>query len=416
MKLLFLLPAVPNPPNAGAKLRNLGLLRLAADLGHEVHGLAFGRTSEAERLDGLCRRAVVVPPPAQRTLPERIAGTVRSSLPDLALRLWSAPFLEALHAMLASERYDAVQAEGLEMARYLRAVLPRDPARDPRPWRVYDAHNAEFLLQRRAWEAALGRADAQRVVQAGYSFVQWRKLLRFEAEVVRTSALTMAVSFHDANQLEALVPSARTVPPVAVVPNGLEVAHYPYAFRPTIAEPSLLFLGKLDYRPNAEAVRRLLREVLPTLWTRVPTARLFVVGAHPPAWLVAAGQRDQRIAVTGEVADERPYLERAAVLVQPLAIGGGSRLKALVAMASGVPVVSTRFGMEGIEAVEGTHYLRANGPEEWASTLERALRDEQARQTLASRARALVEQRYDWPALAPALGQAYDTLGQPARS
>ena len=307
----------------------------------------------------------------------------------MALRLWSPAFAQEVRRQLVSTAYDLVQAEGIEMARYLAAAPPER--------RVYDAHNPEALLQRRACEAAVRRRDG---LAAAYSFIQWRRLERFERAVIRGSARTLAVSYHDANQLEALAGK-----PVHVVPSGIDLERYPFA-EPSDDQPkNLLFLGKLDYRPNAAALRWLVEQVLP----RVPNVRLFAVGSDPPRWLVAAGQHDDRIAVTGAVADERPYLRRAALLLLPLEVAAGSRLKALVAMASGVPIVSTPLGMEGLEAVPDEHYACVPGldAEGWATRLREVLNDRQQRTQLARAGRSLVESCYSWPAIAAALRAAY---------
>jgi glycosyltransferase involved in cell wall biosynthesis len=138
--------------------------------------------------------------------------------------------------------------------------------------------------------------------------------------------------------------------------------------------------------------------------------RLFAVGGNPPDWLVRAGQHDARIAVTGYVADERPYLERCTALLLPVQAAGGSRLKALVAMASGLPIVSTALGMEGLEVEPERHYLRAETVDEWARALARLLGEPSVRAGLAHRARALVEQGYDWQAIRPAFTSAYALL------
>ena len=369
MRILFLLPSTLDPPNAGAKLRNLGLLRLAA-AEHEVDVLAVSR-----------------PPRRPRT--RRLVDALRSELPDMALRLWSPAFAQEVRRRLASSAYDLVQAEGIEMARYL--------AEAPPVRRVYDAHNPEALLQRRAWAAAVRRRDG---VAAAYSFMQWRRLERFERAVIRGSARTLAVSYHDANQLEALAGKS-----VHVVPSGIDLERYRFA-EPKDDQPlNLLFLGKLDYRPNAEALSWLIQQVLP----RLPRARLFAMGADPPRWLVAAGQHDHRIAVTGAVGDERPYLRRAALLLLPLEVAAGSRLKALVAMASGVPIVSTPLGMEGLEAAPAEHYACVPGLDAgaWARTLDRLLRDTAQRQALARAGRKLVESCYSWAAIGPAVQAAY---------
>jgi glycosyltransferase involved in cell wall biosynthesis len=165
-------------------------------------------------------------------------------------------------------------------------------------------------------------------------------------------------------------------------------------------------VGKLDFRPNAAAVRWFVEDVLP----HVDGVRLFAVGDAPPTWLIRAGQHDDRIAVTGYVADERPYWRRSMALVLPVTTGGGSRLKALIAMASGLPIVSTRFGMEGLDAEPGRHFLSAESAADFAACVARLRDDAQLRQRLARAGRALVEACYDWSAIRADMRAAYAWL------
>ena len=363
----MLLPSPPLPADAGAKIRNAGLLGLlSAD--HEVDTL--------------------IPEASSRSTLTRVADVLRSDAPDMARRLWSTNFAETVRRQLQHRAYDAVQAEGIEMAAFLELASTL-------PW-IYDAHNAEFLLQRRLAQdgSPIGRL---------YSRIQWRRLERFEGHVVRHSRLSLAVSEHDANQLIALAGSPANV---RVIPNAIDVDNYAFRAPSDAQAANLLFVGKLDFRPNAAGLEWFIRDVL----ARLGQVRLFAVGAAPPAWLVAAGQRDQRIAVTGYVADERPYFARCAALVLPVHTGGGSRLKALVAMASGLPVVSTRLGMEGLEAEPETHYVQAESADEWVASLRRLLRDDGLRQRLACNARAQVEKRYTWAATRDRVRAAYAWL------
>jgi glycosyltransferase involved in cell wall biosynthesis len=369
-RLLFLLPSAPEPPDSGARLRNRSLLRLAAER-YSVETLVFGA-------------------PAPRRAATRALQQLRTTLPDVVERYASASFAARLRCAVAERDYVAVQAEGIEMAQYLSLVSPER--------RIYDAHNAEFLLQRRASQTATS------LVGHVYSRLQWRRLERFERHVVRTSRLTLAVSEHDANQLMALTAGDADV---RVVPSAIEVSAFP--FRPPALGngPNLLFLGKLDFRPNAEGLRWFIERVLPRVTEGMPQVRVFAVGDNPPTWLVRAGQHDPRIAVTGYVADERAYLQRCSVFLLPLHAGGGSRLKALVAMASGLPIVSTSLGMEGLDVEPDTHFLRADTVDDWAASVCRLLREPPLRVDVARRARALVEQRYDWRSIGPSLEAAY---------
>jgi glycosyltransferase involved in cell wall biosynthesis len=391
-RLLVLLPDVPYPLDAGAKIRNHGLLKLLS-AEHEVDAIAFGEPESGAELARLVRRCAVVPIRGRRSAARRAVDIARTGLPDIVLRRLSKAFREKLRCFLQDGTYDAVQAEGIEVSGYLWDV----PARQ----RIYDAHNAEFLLQRRFADAAPSLAGKL------YSRLQWRRLERFERAIVRASRLTLAVSQHDANQLRALAgPDAN----VRVVPNGIDASAYSFAAPRADQLPNVLFLGKLDFRPNADALKWFVDHVFPSVVEVLPNFRLFAVGASPPTWLVRVGQHDDRVAVTGYVEDERPYLDRCAALILPLRTGGGSRLKALIALASGVPIVSTRVGMEGLEAEADIHYLAAESPAEWVHAFNRLLGDAAVRQRLARAGRQLVELRYDWSAIRAEVRTAYQWL------
>jgi glycosyltransferase involved in cell wall biosynthesis len=314
----------------------------------------------------------------------------------MAYRRWSPGFAELLKALLEAERYDVVQAEGIEMARYLPLCRP---AR-----RVFSEHNVEYLLQRRAY--LVDRLHPARWPKAAYSLLQARKLARFEAAICQLADATLTVSEEDAATLRALEPRGR----YHVVPNAIDPDAYPRR-NGWPARPALLFSGPLDYRPNADAARWLLDAVMPQVWERQPEARVFVVGRRPAPDLVARGQRDPRIAVTGEVASVDPYWARASVYVLPMRVGGGTRFKALETMAAGLPLASTPLGMEGIAAQDGTHYLAGATAGALADGVVRLLDDQGLRERLAEAAGRLVRERYDWRVVAPRLLDAYRDLG-----
>lgn len=394
MKILFLTPRVPYPLDAGTSLRNFRLLQSAARA-HEVHLLSFLdrplRTDQLEALQAVCRRVELRPAPPHPPL-RRLARTVTSPLPDMAFRRWSRRFAETLDRLLAEERYDVVQAEGIEMARY----LPR--ARSAR--RVFSEHNVEHLLQARAYRVDRARPD--RWPHAAYSFVQARKLARFEAAACRLADATLVVSDDDAAALRALEPAGR----YRVVPNAIDPDAYP---RRTgwPREPAILFAGTLDYRPNADAARWLLDAIVPAVWEQAPRTRVFLVGRGPAADLVRRGQRDPRVVVTGPVESLDPYWAQASVYVLPVRGGGGTRFKALEAMAAGLPIVSTPMGMEGIAAEDGVHYVGGETPAALAAAIARLLGDAVLRERLADAAGRLVRARYDWRVVAAQLLDVY---------
>lgn len=397
MKVLFLTPRVPYPLDAGTSLRNFRLLQSAARE-HEVQLLSFMdrplRPDHLEALEAVCRRVELRPAPPHPAY-RRLARTVSAPLPDMAYRRWSPGFGEVLRAMMAEERYGVVQAEGIEMARYL--LLCRETRR------VFSEHNVEHRLQRRAY--LVDRADPRRWPKALYSLLQARKLARFEAAACRLADATLAVSEEDAAALRDLEPRGR----YRVVPNAIDPDAYPRR-EGWPARPAVLFAGTLDYRPNADAARWLLDAIMPIVWETVPEARVFVVGRGPSLDLVARGQHDARIAVTGAVESVNPYWARSSVYVLPVRGGGGTRFKALEAMAAGLPIASTPMGMEGIAAEDSQHYLAGESPGALAAAIVRLLEDQPLRERMTEAADRLVRQQYDWRVVAPRLLDVYREL------
>src|SRR5262249_37227007 len=153
---------------------------------------------------------------------------------------------------------------------------------------------------------------------------QWHKYLRFEQQALQGADLTIAVSELDADRFRHDMAVAN----VDVVDNGVDTAY----FRPTGTprQPvTLLFLGSLEWRPNLDGVRQLLDLVFPAVRREIPDARLLLVGRNPPDWLHRAARAIPNVELHGNVPDVRPFLAQAGMLVVPLRIGGGSRLKIL---------------------------------------------------------------------------------------
>src|SRR5690606_957831 len=99
----------------------------------------------------------------------------------------------------------------------------------------------------------------------------------------------------------------------------------------------------------------------------LPDVTLTVVGRNPPSRISALAARDSRLRVTGTVPDVRPYLERAAVFVVPLRVGGGTRLKIYEALAMERALVTTAIGGEGLPIVDGEHAVIADEPDAFAA-------------------------------------------------
>ncbi len=314
------------------------------------------------------------------------------------MRLHSPAFRQRLAAWLERASFDIVHIEGIEMAPYLDML---EQAR-PRPFILFDDHNCEYLLQKRAFLTDL--AHPLRWHGAAYSLVQWRRLCRYEAQVCRRADHVLAVSEADAAALQTLVPGLAPT----ILPNGIDVSIYHPDLPPApgMGEAALVFTGTMDFRPNVDAVIWFARQVLPRIRQVVPEAHFWVVGQRPHRRLDPL-RGEPAVTLTGWVKDVQPYIAGAAVYVVPLRVGGGTRLKILEAMAMERAIVATRLGAEGFPVTHGRELLLADNPDGFAQAVVSLLRDPARRAELGRAARAFVQTHYDWSVLIPRLEAIY---------
>ncbi len=389
MRLLLLTQVLPYPPDAGPKVKIWHVLRHLVEAGHEVVLGTFLRPSERPHLpavQALCREVHAVP--IQRSRLTDLGYWLRSQLrgrPFLVERDARTAMFSLVRRVLAQGWIDGVHADQVSMAQFALAA-------EGAPLRVFDAHNAVWLLLERMAAVA---SPAMRP----WLRLEAARMKRYEGALVRAFDHTLVVSEADRQAMEEAAWAVAGESPsgdgrLSVIPIAIDTEQVRPVER--MASQTILTVGTLHYPPNADGIRWFLAEVFPKVVERSPQARLVVVGKNPPADLVAlADQFDGRVEVTGYVPDLKPYLRQAALMVVPVRAGGGMRVRLLEAFAWQVPTVTTTAGLEGIDATPGEHLLVGDTPEAFAEAVLRLLADRKLAEDLATAGRRLVEARYD---------------------
>jgi len=261
---------------------------------------------------------------------------------------------------------------------------------------LLDEHNIEYDVVKQTATTADG------AFRRAYSAINWPKVQSEEKRAWAGLDGCTLTSSRDEGLLLAHAPATRT----AVVPNGVDLEFFKPSAAPQPESPTtLLFFGAIDYYPNTDGLLFFTREIFPLLEARVPRVRLSIVGRRPPESIVSL--RSARVEVTGAVDDVRPHIERAAVVIVPLRLGGGTRLKILEAMAMGKAIVSTSVGAAGLDVVPERDLLIADTPEAFAHQVSRLLDDPALARRLGRAARQLVAARYGWTASVDRLSSFY---------
>jgi glycosyltransferase involved in cell wall biosynthesis len=190
------------------------------------------------------------------------------------------------------------------------------------------------------------------------------------------------------------------------IPTGLSLEHYPVSSLP--GEPTLFFIGALDWIPNQEGLTWFLQTTFEELVMKVPSLRFHIAGRNAPDHLIQK-LNHPHIQFHGEVGDAASFMDRYRVMVAPLLTGSGIRIKILEGMAMGRPVATTPVGIEGINARNGIEVVIENEPAKLADQLARLLIRDEVAVPMAHSGRQFVADNFDTFEISTRLSQFYNS-------
>lgn len=405
MKILYFAPHEPWPLTTGARLRDYHLAsQLARWTELTFVGVRNSKDPPPEPIAHSPFKKVVLLTKDASYTPGKILRGLAGPNPIPVLNFLSRRMRNELEAVL-SDGYDTVQVEGIQLTPYLDTIR----AAKGSPLIVSDWHNIESELMWRYAEMA--KSFPRRWVAKRTAHL----MQGTEKHLLSVCDAYIIASERERAQLSQ--PHGQAGLNMQVIPNGVDMAHYTNSAiaeackvsPPPTPDRYLLFVGSMDYHANIDGVVWFTRTIWPDIQSRYPGLKFVIAGRNPASEIRALAS--DRVLVTGTVADVRPMYGGAAVVVVPLRVGSGTRLKILEAMAAGVPVISTTLGAEGIEATRGAEILIADTAAETLTAVERVLAGEELRQKLVLQARSLVSARYDWALLGERLFQIHrDTI------
>lgn len=381
--LLFLVHRLPYPPHQGDKARSYHLLKhLAA--GHRIFLGTFIDDPDDERhvetLRSLCVDLYAAPlDPRMATL-----RSINGLLADEALTVRyyrDAGLMAWVESTCRRNKIDAAVIVSSAMAQYVEEV-PRLPILvdfagvGPIPWTRY--------------------ADNQRWPMSWLQRREDERLLAYDRHVAARAARSFFANESEANHFRQRAPECAIR--IEAMGNGVDADFFkpdPAMNSPFQAgEHAVVFPGALDCWPNIDAATWFAADILPHLLEKWPRLRFYIVGSNPAPSINALAS--EHVVVTGAVADVRPYLQHAALIVSPLRMTRGGHDPILQAMAMARPVVASRPSVESLNAEPGKEIFAAATAADYIRCIDELLRSPEKSSAVGQAARQAVLERCDW--------------------
>lgn len=390
-EILFLAHRMPFPPNRGDKIHSHHVLRALAALA-PVHVACFADDpADAAEEPALAQVATTYCLRNRRkSLPVAGVQALLTGQP-ISLTAFHDPHIAAyVAATLATGRIGTIFVFSGQMGQYIPASFTGRILLD-----LVDVDSAKFAAYAASAKPPMRQVHAREAC-----------LLRAaEARYAARADKTLLISAQEAALFASRLPAGARAD-IAVLPNGIDCAHFTPAIAPdpvlaAVPAPRLIFTGQMDYAPNVAAVTRATHRLMPAIRVAHPLATFHILGRAPtPDVRALHGVNGTH--VHGAVPDMRPYLSAATLALIPLDIARGIQNKALEAMAMALPCVLTSGAATGIDAQDGTDVAIADTDEALIAATLALLADPAKAHAMGQAARTHVLSHASWPAaLAP---------------
>lgn len=380
MRILQLCNKPPYPPIDGGSKAMHNITQGLLDAGHQVKVLCISTKKHPLKVAAI---------PDEYREQTRIEGVfvdtslnVVDAFTDLVTadnynisRFFSPDMDIRLIQLLSQEEFDIIQLESLFVTPYIATLRRYSKARI-----VLRSHNLEHVIQERI---AQGERN---ILKKPYRRFLARQLKEYEQEVLKQVDGVAAIT--DADALSMKEHGGKT--PIITIPFGIKPGEYG-GTRPS-GPPIFFHLGSMDWMPNEEGIRWLLRTVWPRVIKKHPEAKLHLAGNRMPKDMIRA--RLPGTTVVGRVPDANRYISQRHVMLVPLFSAGGMRVKIIEGMAMGKCIISTTVGAEGIDHTPGKNILIADTAAAFTEQIDMVLADPELADTIGKNAMELVRARH----------------------
>ncbi|PHR95609.1 MAG: hypothetical protein COA78_29875 [Blastopirellula sp.] len=393
-KILFVSARLPFPAIEGHQIRAFGVLsQLAKEF--EVHLLSILRSGEVvnseDDLGLLCSsiKGVALDNNILSDFRAGLSGVIKRQ-PLVVAKYVTSNLKKEFLKQLELIKPDIVHLDLLPLAGLI-GLIPKNIKI------VLNEHNIESnLIQQKL--LTLDSWFSKKLYQR-----ELKQLTDFERSSCKSVDLVLACSDQDVIGLKALGAEQ-----VHCIPNGVDAER----LKPNNTnklEKTLVFLGGMSWYPNRLGIIWFLEEVFPLILKLDPDVCLQIIG-NPEPWVTVPEGVKENVEKLGFVDDFIPYVQNSALMIVPLNVGSGTRLKVVEGLALGKCIVSTTKGAEGVGLTHGKDILFADSPHEFAEQVIQAIQSSNIISDIELKARKIAEEKYDWNVIGENLYNIYSVI------
>lgn len=392
MKILMISSFLPFPLKSGGEIRLYNLIKNLSDL-HDITLICekrdYQKAEDVAEVEKICKKVITVPRKKQWSI-GNIIKTGFSSDPFLVVGHTSDEMKQAIRDELVRENFDLIHVETF----YVYQNLPKVSIPV-----VLVEHNIEYLAYKRFVKLA-------NPIFKPFFYLDVAKLKRIEEKAWKKADKLVAVSKTERNIMKRA--------DVDIVPNGVDINNFKFrGLQDMPFEKRVLFIGDFKWFQNVDAAEVILKKIWPSLCLKLEEAKektnvkLWIVGRNMPDRIKTLGKSKNIILEDNNKDEAYDIFKKAYILLAPIRAGGGTSYKIIESMATGVGVVTTNLGIEGLEAKNNIHVLSSENEEEMPELILELLKNHSLYRKLTLNARKLIEEKYDWKRISQKLNEVY---------
>jgi glycosyltransferase involved in cell wall biosynthesis len=387
LNIIFVTPYRPDI----VRVRPYQFIRHLSKLGHKVTLVYYDSPDKlipGEELKSICQNIYAFPLTKLRAI-VNCSFCLLTKKPLQAAYGLNKKMANHLIDLIRNEKilFDLIHFEHLRSVEFGRNLIKNNP--QSRIRMIWDSVDSITHLFR--------QAARQHPMWAGRKFLEFEtnRTAKYEPYFASLFDKVLVTSKKDQQIFNDLLQKENLKADINVVANGVDLEYFGVNQTRTRVKDTLVISGKMSYHANQRMVEKIVLEIMPLIWKKKPSVKLWIVGQNPSQDIINFGN-DPRILVTGYVDDIRPYLMNATIAVAPLAYGAGIQNKILEAMACSTPVIASPIALQALSAIPGQDLLSAEDTQSFANAIIGLLSDPDRCEKIGNAGRLFVENHHTW--------------------